>query len=133
MNLQRKESQKKLEITERTTEEEYLKLLEQELPLSIEEFNPEFILYNAGTDCLDGDPLGNLNLSPEAIASRDEIVFQHALSRDIPIIMVLSGGYQLNNANVISVSIERLVNKFDLKNYRRGKNNNNNNISSDDE
>ena len=35
-----------------------------------------------------GDPLGNLQLSPEGIIARDEVVFSEALRRKIPISMV---------------------------------------------
>jgi histone deacetylase 11 len=106
---------KKLEIDHNCTNEEYLELLETELPLSIQDFNPDFILYNAGTDCLVDDPLGNLNVTPEGIAMRDEIVFRCATEGNIPIAMVLSGGYQLNNATVIALSIENLIAKFGIQ------------------
>jgi histone deacetylase 11 len=61
-------------------------------------FRPELVLYNAGTDCLDGDPLGALSLSPETIVARDELMFRVCLglhpqlSTKTPIAMVLSGG-----------------------------------------
>lgn len=43
------------------------------------DFEPEFVIYNAGTDCLVGDPLGGLGVSEQGIIDRDEIVFQHCL------------------------------------------------------
>ena len=42
---------------------------------SINNFMPEFIIYNAGTDCMEGDPLGRLGITAEGIIQRDEIVF----------------------------------------------------------
>lgn len=44
---------------------------------------PEFIIYNAGTDCMEGDPLGRLGITAEGIIQRDEIVFQHCLKTSI--------------------------------------------------
>ena len=42
-------------------------------------------------------------------------MFDFAYSKyKVPIVMVLSGGYQMKNAPVIADSIENLVNKFDL-------------------
>lgn len=41
-------------------DERYLSKLNDHIPSTIETFNPDFILYNAGTDCLEGDPLGGL-------------------------------------------------------------------------
>jgi hypothetical protein len=51
-------------------------------------------------------------VSPKGIVRRDEIVLRAALSRrePIPVVMVLSGGYQPTNAAVIANSIENLAN-----------------------
>ena len=49
---------------------------------------------------------------------RDEIVFNFALKAQIPILMVLSGGYQQVNAPTIASSIENLINKFNLLNKK---------------
>jgi len=84
------------------------------LPESIEQFQPKIIYYNAGTDCLEGDPLGRLSVSREGVIARDEFVFQQAFDRHIPIVMVLSGGYQQSNARVIADSISNLHQKFNL-------------------
>lgn len=35
------------------------------LNYALREFNPQLIVYNAGTDILDGDPLGYLSITPE--------------------------------------------------------------------
>ena len=32
---------------------------------ALNEFKPDIIIYNAGTDILDGDPLGCLSISPQ--------------------------------------------------------------------
>jgi histone deacetylase 11 len=92
----------------------YLTRLENALSRCIKEFNPDFIVYNAGTDCMAGDPLGNLNLSDEGIIKRDEKVFKYALTNEIPILMLLSGGYQPENAPVIARSINNLISTFNL-------------------
>ena len=53
-------------------------------------------------------------ISPEGIIKRDEIVFENALKRNIPILMVLSGGYQQTNAEIIAKSIMNLDSRFNL-------------------
>lgn len=95
-------------------DEEYLALLQKHLPPSLDRHRPEFLLYNAGTDCLTGDPLGQLAISPAGILARDEFVFRSARDRGIPILMLLSGGYQKTNAQVIARSIANLREKLDL-------------------
>ena len=61
-------------------------------------FQPEFIIYNAGTDTLQGDPLGRLNLGKECHIRRDEYIINLGLTKNIPVTMLLSGGYQKSNA-----------------------------------
>jgi histone deacetylase 11 len=91
---------------------EYLDLLRQNLSESLQEFTPDLIVFNAGTDCMAGDPLGGMNLSPAGIVARDQIVFDEALSRDIPLVMVLSGGYQPSTYKAIAASLINLNQKY---------------------
>jgi len=92
----------------------YLDQLEKALPQAFKAFNPDIIIYVAGTDLLEGDPLGGLSLSEEAVIQRDEMVFQYAFDQKTPIVMLLSGGYQKTNAHVIAQSILNLRKKFNL-------------------
>lgn len=107
---------------------------------AIEEFEPTFIIYNAGTDVLINDPLGGLDISEDVINKtlnfisrfsfqdvlsmllycffclkgiirRDEMMFKFARKRKIPIAMLTSGGYQENNALIIAHSIMNLFEK----------------------
>lgn len=55
-----------------------------------------------------GDHLGNLRVEPEDIITRDEMVFDLAKRLDVPITMLLSGGYQYSNAQNIAESISHL-------------------------
>lgn len=51
-----------------------------------------------GTDVLTGDPLGGMNITAEGILRRDGFVFQCAIDRKIPILLLLSGGYTRKSA-----------------------------------
>ncbi|KAL0905948.1 hypothetical protein M5K25_024401 [Dendrobium thyrsiflorum] len=61
-----------------------------ELMVARNQFNPELVVYNAGTDILDGDPLGRLKISPEGVVIRDEKVFKFAKEMNVPIVMLTS-------------------------------------------
>eukprot|EP01017_Pseudomicrothorax_dubius_P031063 TRINITY_DN3927_c0_g1_i2.p1 TRINITY_DN3927_c0_g1~~TRINITY_DN3927_c0_g1_i2.p1 ORF type:complete len:265 (+),score=59.16 TRINITY_DN3927_c0_g1_i2:73-795(+) len=100
---------KDISVTHMDEDQEFLAKLRRGLGDALSEFTPSFLIYNAGTDCMQNDPLGNLELSPAGIVERDQIVFEMALSRNIPILMVLSGGYQLANAPCIADSVENLL------------------------
>ncbi|BBG95095.1 histone deacetylase 2, partial [Prunus dulcis] len=101
----------KVEVVSGTTTNEYLRKLDEALEVSVHSFDPELIVYNAGTDILDGDPLGRLKISPDGITNRDEKVFSFARKRNIPIVMLTSGGYMKSSARVIADSITNLSNK----------------------
>lgn len=102
---------RKVELRHGTKDDEYLQKVEHHVEEALNEFNPHFIVFNAGTDILEGDPLGNLSITASGIIKRDEIVFQAACDHNIPIIMVTSGGYQQCTAQVIANSILNLNKK----------------------
>ncbi len=106
----------RVEIKSGTADAEYLQLVESHLTNSIKAFGvPDLVVYNAGTDILDGDPLGQLKISAAGIVKRDQIVMEACLSKyHIPVLMLLSGGYQPNNAAVIASSIENLNQRLGL-------------------
>ncbi|XP_065668650.1 histone deacetylase 11-like isoform X2 [Hydra vulgaris] len=97
-----------IELEPYTEDKEYLELIKRNLDVAFKETKPDFILYNAGTDILCGDPLGMLSVSDKGVIKRDEIVFKSARDRNIPIAMVTSGGYQRETARVIADSIINL-------------------------
>ncbi|XP_055679419.1 histone deacetylase 11 [Lutzomyia longipalpis] len=99
---------RKVELRPFTADREYLHKLRTNLDAALAEFPPEVIIYNAGTDILDGDPLGALAVSPNGVIQRDEEVFRRAIATKIPIVMLLSGGYLRSAASVIANSILNL-------------------------
>ncbi|XP_034023261.1 histone deacetylase 11 [Thalassophryne amazonica] len=99
---------RKVELDWGTEDSEYLHKVELHSEGALNEVPTDIIVYNAGTDILDGDPLGGLSISPQGIVTRDEIVFRAARRRGIPILMVTSGGYQKKTARIIADSILNL-------------------------
>ncbi|XP_072277135.1 histone deacetylase 11 isoform X5 [Pyxicephalus adspersus] len=108
--MAKKAIKRKIELDWGTEDKEYLEKVETHVKGALNEVTPDVIVYNAGTDILDGDPLGGLSISPQGIIKRDEIVFSIARSRSIPILMVTSGGYQKRTARIIADSILNLHN-----------------------
>ncbi|XP_072438326.1 histone deacetylase 11 isoform X3 [Chiloscyllium punctatum] len=98
----------KIELDWDTEDSEYLQKVETQMSKALQEVTPDIIVYNAGTDILDGDQLGGLAISPQGIIKRDQAVFQAARTRKIPILMVTSGGYQRSTARIIADSILNL-------------------------
>lgn len=54
-----------MELDWGTEDMEYLQKVELHSEGALNEVRPDIIIYNAGTDILDGDPLGGLAISPQ--------------------------------------------------------------------
>jgi acetoin utilization deacetylase AcuC-like enzyme len=86
-----------------TTGAEFIDVFKRELDAILAEFSPDFVLVSAGFDCLNGDPLGQLQVEP-----RDLHTVTTHLMRMIPhgrIVHALEGGYNppLTGAGVVAV------------------------------
>ena len=71
----------------------YRKALEEAFK-AIRSWKPDLIIYQAGADPHEADPLGTLGMTTEQLLERDRIVFQFCKSVGIPVLFVLAGGYQ---------------------------------------
>ncbi|KAK3251164.1 hypothetical protein CYMTET_39489, partial [Cymbomonas tetramitiformis] len=100
-----------VELCSGTEDKTYLDKLDEALGRARTEFSPDLIIYNAGTDILNGDGLGQMKISPLGVQQRDEVVFEFAKAMKAPIVMLTSGGYQKNNAEIIADSISNLASK----------------------
>ena len=76
-----------------TTDEQYLGLLEESLPVLLQQARPDLILYQAGVDVLRGDRFGKLALSMAGVGERDRFVYAFARRAGIPLGVTLGGGY----------------------------------------
>jgi histone deacetylase 11 len=83
----------------------YMALLRGELPAALDSFPADLLIYNAGSDIFKDDRLGRMRISADAIYARDEFVFSEAFRRNIPIVMLLSGGYASRSPQLIAGSI----------------------------
>ena len=73
---------------------EYLATIAEVLPRFLSSMKqPRLVVYNAGTDIVDGDRVGRLRVSPEGVAQRDRTVIDALAERRIPTVVVTSGGY----------------------------------------
>lgn len=88
---------------------EYVERLSAHLPAAVEEFQPELIFYNAGTDIFAGDPLGELQVDEAHVLERDRLVIEAAVSRGIPVAMVPSGGYTDDSHRLLANALEHVA------------------------
>ena len=99
-------------ITSSCTDREYMRELSTRLPAFLDSVcnSPVGLaIYNAGTDVFAGDPLGRLDISAAAILERDLFVVGELRKRQIPTVMVLSGGYTNQSYQLVANSVIRLL------------------------
>jgi acetoin utilization deacetylase AcuC-like enzyme len=76
-----------------TADDVYLDTLSACLDHAIAQSQPDLIVYLGGVDVLSGDRFGRLALTPAGLAERDALVCAAVKRADIPLCLVLSGGY----------------------------------------
>ncbi|KAI5640256.1 histone deacetylase domain-containing protein [Phthorimaea operculella] len=102
---------RKVELKSGTEDLQYMLEVRSNVKQALEEFSPDILVFNAGTDILDGDPLGRLNVSAVGVIQRDQFMFEICRQKGIPIVMLTSGGYLPKSAGVIANSIVNLHNR----------------------
>jgi acetoin utilization deacetylase AcuC-like enzyme len=99
--LQKEKSDLDIPLADGCDDKEYLRLLYATLPRLIDQFQPDFIFYQAGVDVLSTDKLGRLGMSRDGCKLRDKYVLKLAYENDIPITVVMGGGYSEKIAHII--------------------------------
>jgi acetoin utilization deacetylase AcuC-like enzyme len=83
-------------------DEEYLSRLEDTLAVAMG-FAPNLVFYLAGADPYREDQLGGLSLTMEGLKQRDRLVFETALTQNVPVAVALAGGYARNTADTVTI------------------------------
>ena len=93
-------------------DDEYLSIVNRQIPKLLDLVNPDFVFYLSGVDILATDKLGKLALSLEACKERDRLVFAYCKQRNIPVQVSMGGGYSTD----IKVIVDAHCNTFKTAN-----------------
>lgn len=80
-------------LPDQTGDRVYLQTLGDALDDIFQQFEPDLVFYLGGIDPLETDHFGRLSLTMKGLARRDRIVIQKVTGADIPLVLLLSGGY----------------------------------------
>jgi acetoin utilization deacetylase AcuC-like enzyme len=72
---------------------EYMDILKSNLEPVIDSFDPELVVYIAGSDPYEHDTLCDLNLSREEMLERNHYVANNMKGKKFPLVVVAGGGY----------------------------------------
>ena len=92
-----------VDLPDGITDDDYLKWLDNALSSGLRQFEPDLICYIAGADPYREDQLGGLSLTMEGLKKRDELVFQIAKTRSIPVMVTYAGGYARRVADTVTI------------------------------
>lgn len=98
---------------EEEDEGSYLKIVEENVEMSLNKFCPDLVVYVAGVNILSDVKLGGLSISREGLLKRDEIVFEKVRrERNIPIVTLMSDSWrEEDKIGAFAESILNLRNK----------------------
>lgn len=92
-----------VELPDGITDEAYLGLLEGALSRTLERHDPQLVVYLAGADPYEDDQLGGLSLTRGGLETRDRMVLSRCGGEDIPVAVVLAGGYARRQEDTVGI------------------------------
>lgn len=88
-----------------TADERYLEELSRHFLPALEVFRPQLLIYVAGADPYQDDQEGGLRLTFEGLERRDQMIFQEARRKRVPVVVVLAGGYARKTADTVAIHV----------------------------
>lgn len=98
-----------IDLPDGTGDDDYIAWLDNALSSGLRQFEPDLICYIAGADPYREDQLGGLNLTIEGLKRRDDLVFQVARARGIPVMVTFAGGYAQNVEDTVTIHCNTVI------------------------
>jgi acetoin utilization deacetylase AcuC-like enzyme len=92
-----------IHLPDGTGDAEYIQRLGNGYRAALAMFKPNLVMYVAGADPYREDQLGGLSLTFEGLQERDRLVIRTALTHQIPVAIVLAGGYAESVEDTITI------------------------------
>jgi acetoin utilization deacetylase AcuC-like enzyme len=99
--LKKEKSDLDIELATGIEDEEYLRLLANNLSEVLESQKPDIVFFLSGVDVLKTDSLGKLNLSREGCRLRDKFVLELCKRNQIPVVVAPGGGYSKDIKDIV--------------------------------
>ena len=106
--FKKEESDLDLGLADGCNDETYLYSLGQCLNQLDARFKADCLIFLAGADPHEGDRLGRLKISQEGMRLRDEMVFQYALDRKLPVAFSMAGGYGKEIESTVNIHFQTI-------------------------
>lgn len=90
-------------------DDEYQSKLENAINQIFKDNKFDLVIYVAGADPFAEDQLGTLQISKEALATRDKMLFEASCKNGASVAVVLAGGYAENTEDVVDIHENTLM------------------------
>ncbi len=99
--LRKEQSDLDIGLPDGTTDQLYLKQLNNILPRLLDLQQPDFVFYLSGVDVLENDKLGRLALTIQGTKERDRMVLKICKNNQLPVAISMGGGYAHRIAEIV--------------------------------
>ncbi len=113
--FQKEQSDLDLGLIDGCNDETYLRSLGECLDQLDARFKANCLIFLAGADPHEGDRLGRLQISKEGMRLRDEMVFQYALDRQLPIAFSMAGGYGKEIESTVDIHFQTITTALEFQ------------------
>ncbi|MBZ0304402.1 MAG: histone deacetylase, partial [Anaerolineae bacterium] len=91
----------------------YLDALARGLDVAVKHADADLAIYLAGADPFASDRLGRMRVSKTGLAQRDRLVFEECLEVDLPVAVVMAGGYAPDVSDIVDIHFETVCQALD--------------------
>lgn len=92
-----------IHLPDATGDQEYMARLGDAVRTIVAGYQPDLVVYVAGSDPFYDDQLGGLSMTKEGMFARDRLVFENAFSHRVPVCVTLAGGYAHNLSDTVEL------------------------------
>lgn len=99
----------------------FLDALQTGLERALDAAGADLAIHLAGADPFEGDRLGRLAVSEEALAERDRMVLGSCEERGIPVAVTMAGGYAYEISHTVDIHLRSIMTASELHEKRKGR------------
>jgi acetoin utilization deacetylase AcuC-like enzyme len=104
-----------------TGDDGYLEALDGALQVALAAGRPDLAFFLAGADPWEGDRLGRLSVTKAGLAARDVLVLDRLRAQEIPVCVVLAGGYPEDVGDAVDINAATAVAVADRRPLHAGR------------
>ncbi|MGF1682562.1 histone deacetylase family protein [Photobacterium minamisatsumaniensis] len=103
-----------LALPKSTSTQEYLAAFSSILNLTLAQYQPDLVIYDAGVDIHQHDELGYFNVCTQGVYQRDHFVLSQCKKAGIPIAAVVGGGYRHDHQLLVNLHAQLIHSAIDV-------------------